>query len=1032
VNLSEVSIRRPVLATVISLVLLLFGAVSFALLGVREYPAVDPPIVTVTTQYPGASPAVIASQITEPLEQQINGIDGIRVLSSISSEERSQIRVEFEVGADLEAATNDVRDRTSRAVRNLPPDADPPVVEKSDADNEPILFLIVRSPTRPILEVNDFADRVVRERIQTIPGVSNVRIFGEKRFAMRLWLDPRRLAAHGLTPLDVQTALLAENVDLPSGRLEGDTVELSLRTAGRLTTEADFDAMILKRDDGRQVELRDVGWAELGPQNTRTGIKEDGVPVVGLAVIPQPNTNAIEVADELYVRLEEIRRSAPADYTIEIGYDFTTFVRRSIAEVEETIGIAFALVAVIIYLFLRSWRSTLIPVLAIPVSIVAAFFVMYLAGFTINVLTLVGIVLAIGLVCDDAIVVLENVFAKVEKGSAPLEAAIEGSREIYFAVISTTVTLAAVFMPIFFLSGLTGRLFREFGVVVMGAVLVSALVALTLSPMMCRFLLKGHGEGGAFQRATQRYFDALDAGYRRTLTAFLGRRAAAGAAIAGAVAIIAICWPILPTELAPFEDRSNIRVNLRAPEGASFEFTQYQMDRIALHLGERLPELERALAIAAPGSAGGSVNTGLFNLYLTDPDLRERSQAEVFQQVARDLEGFTSVRAFPAQPPTVGDRRSGQPVQYVLQAGTLEELLAVLPGFLEAATASPVLRFVDADLKVNRPEGWIRIDRGRAAELGVSVQDIAKTLQLAYGGQRFGYFLKNDRQYDVIGQVGRADRNEPADLSSLFVRAEGGGMISLDNLVSFDETVGPGAIYRFNRFTSATISGGLAPGKTVGDGVAALDEIRAKLLPPEIRTSLAGQSRDFADAGSSLLFAFGFALALIYLMLAAQFESFRDPIIILVTVPLSIAGALLALLLFKQTLNVFSQIGLIMLIGLVTKNGILIVEFANQRREAGLPTREAVLEASAARLRPILMTSAATFFGVLPIALSLGGASGSRQSLGIAVAGGLLFSTALTLYIVPVVYTALAGSERRAASAAPALAPPPGSQPHEA
>lgn len=1011
-NLSEISIRRPVLATVISLVLLLFGAISFGILGVREYPAVDPPIVTVTSNYAGANPSVIASQITEPLEQQINGIDGIRVLASTSSQERSQIRVEFEVGADLEAAANDVRDRVSRAARQLPADADPPVVEKADAESEPILFISIQSSSRSILEVNDFADRVVRERIQTIPGVSNVRIFGEKRYAMRLWLDPLRLAAHGLTPLDVQTALDGQNVDLPSGRLEGDAVELTLRTAGRLDDEADFDAMILKDANGRQVLLRDVGWAELGAEDLRTGIKVDLVPVVGLAVIPQPNTNAIAVADEFYRRLAEIERSAPADITIDIGYDFTRFVRRSVREVEETVLIAFGLVALIIFAFLRSWRSTLIPVLAIPVSIVATFFVMYVAGFTINVLTLVGIVLAIGLVVDDAIVVLENVYAKVERGRAPLEAALEGSREVYFAVISTTVTLAAVFVPILFLQGLTGRLFREFGVVVVGAVLVSALVALTLSPMLCRFLLSPHAEHGAFYRATQGFFDRLDAGYRSSLDGFLARRWLAPPILAAAVGVIALCWNLLPSELAPLEDRASIRVNVRAPEGASFEYTQHQMDRIAVHLRDQVPEISTAFAIAAPGSGGGAVNTGLFSIYLTEPEDRERTQEAIFQQIAREVEQFTTVRAFPAQPPTIGDRRAGQPVQYVLQAPSLEALVDVLPSFLEAASASPVLRFVDADLKVNRPEGSVRIDRRRAAELGVSVQDVARTLQLAYGGQRFGYFLRNDRQYEVIGQVERGDRNEPADLASLFVRGRSGDMISLDNLVQVDETVGPAAIYRFNRFTSATISAGLAEGKTVGDAIAVLDEIAASTLPPEIRTSLAGQSRDFADAGASLLFAFGLAVALIYLMLAAQFESFRDPLIILVTVPLSIAGALLALWLFGQTLNVFSQIGLIMLIGLVTKNGILIVEFANQRKRAGLARGAAVRDAAAARLRPILMTSAATLFGVLPIALSLGGASGSRQSLGIAVVGGLLFSTGLTLYLVPAVYEVVSRREK--------------------
>jgi multidrug efflux pump len=1018
-NLSDVSIHRPVLAIVCSLVLVVFGGVSFWFLGVREYPAVDPPIVTVRADYSGANPAVIASQITEPLEQQINGIDGIRVLSSVSSDERSTIRVEFEVGANLEAAANDVRDRVSRTIRQLPLDADPPTVEKADADSEPILFVSVSSPKRNILEVNDFADRVLKERIQTIPGVSNVRIFGEQRYAMRLWLDPVRLAAQRLTLLDVQNALAAQNVDVPSGRLEGSAVEMSLRTAGRLTTPQEFDAMILAEREGRQVLLRDVGYAELGPENPRTGIEIDGQPVVGVAVIPQPNTNAIAIADEFYQRLDGIRKSVPEDIAIDVGYDFTTYVRRSISEVEETIFIAFGLVALIIYAFLRSWRSTLIPVIAIPVSIIATFFVMYLAGFTINVLTLIAIVLAIGLVCDDAIVVLENVYAKIERGRTAYQAAIEGSREIYFAVISTTLTLAAVFLPIVFLQGLVGRLFREFAVVVVGAVLVSAFVALTLSPMMCRFLLRGEPRHGRIHRATQGFFDALDRGYRRTLAAFLARRWLVLPAMLAAVASIALCLPLLRSELAPLEDRSNIRMTVRAPEGATFEYTGFEMDRIATWLRDEVPEIHRAFAIASPGSGGNAANTGLFNLYLKDPHERRRSQEEVYQQISREVERFTAVRAFPAQPPTIGDRRGGQPVQYVLQAQNLQELLAVLPQFLEAASASPVLRFVDTDLKLNRPEGSITIDRQRAAEVGVTALDVARTLQLAYGGQRLGYFLRNDRQYEVIGQVERGDRNDPQDLASLFVRGRDGDMISLDNLVRFEESVGPAAIYSFNRFTSATITAGLAPGAAIGDGIAALDEIAARLLPETVRTSLAGQSRDFRDAGNSLLFSFALALLLIYLMLAAQFESFRDPVVILVTVPLSLAGALLSLLIFGQTLNLFSQIGLVMLIGLVTKNGILIVEFANQRRDGGLGIREAVLEASIARLRPILMTAFATVFGILPIALSLGDAAGSRRSLGIAVVGGLVFSTALTLYLVPAVYTFLAGARHAREDEAP-------------
>jgi multidrug efflux pump len=1006
VSLAETSIHRPVLATVLSLGLVLFGLVGFAFLGVREYPAVDPPIISVRTNYPGAHPEVIASQITEPLEQQINGIGGIREVSSVSSDERSTIRVEFEIGVDLEAAANDVRDKVSAAIRQLPPDADPPTVEKADADAQPILFLFARSPLRTILEVNDWVDRVVKERVQTIPGVSSVRIFGEKRYAMRLWMDPARLAAHGLTPLDVHAALERQNVDLPSGRLEGSTVEVSLRTAGRLSTETDFDRMILETSSGRQIEFGDVGRAELGAENLRSGNKTDLVPVVGIGVIPQPNTNAIAIADEFYRRLEGIRADLPDDILLDVSYDMTTFIRRSIAEVQETLVIAFVLVALIIFAFLRSWRSTLIPVIAIPVSIVSSFFAMYLLGYSLNVLTLVGIVLAIGLVCDDAIVVMENIYSKIEAGMAPLEAALAGSREIYFAVISTTIALAAVFVPVIFMEGLTGRLFREFGAVLVASILASAFVALTLSPMMCRFLLKKESHEGVLYQRSERFFEALSSGYARTLSAFMRARSLMLPILAGvAVAIVAL-GASLPRELAPIEDRSNIRVNVRGPEGASTEFMQYELDRIAVYLQDNAPEVRRALSIVGAGGLG--VNNGLFVLFLEDPDRRERSQDELFRQLATDLVEFTAVRASPTQPPTIGDRRSGQPLQYVLQAATVEELIGVLPEFLEQANQSPVLRFVDTDLKLNRPEGAVSIDRRMAAELGIPVRDIARTLELAFGGVRFGYFLDRGRQYQVIGQLERGDRNDPGDLAKLHLRTTSGSMVSLDNVVRFDETAGLAAIYRFDRFASATVSGGLAPGYAIGDGIEALDEIAERTLPPGMRTSLAGQSRDFDDSASSLIFAFALALATIYLVLAAQFESFRDPLIIMITVPLSLAGALLALALFGQTLNVFSQIGMIMLIGLVAKNGILIVEFANQRRAAGLAKVDAVIDAARSRLRPILMTSLSTILGILPIALSLGGSAGSRRSLGIAVVGGLILATGLTLYVVPAVYARVA------------------------
>ena len=1012
-SLSDVCIRRPVLAIVMSLIIVLFGATGFFYLGVREYPAVDPPIITVQTTYPGANPDVVAAQITEPLEQVINGIAGIRTLSSESREERSTITVEFTLDSDLDAAANDVRDRVARAARNLPVDANPPVVEKQDADSMPIVFLSMESEKRGILEVSDYADRVVRERMETIPGVSSIRIFGEKRYSMRLWMDPVKMAVHQVTPQDVQDALDRENVDLPSGRIEGSSNELTLRTLGRLSTPQQFESLIIRRENQRQILFRDIGYAELGPEVLRTGLKGQGVAKIGVAIIPQPNTNAIAIADEFYRRMKEVGQELPEDIRLEIGYDFTRFVRASVQEVKETLIVAFALVAVIIFVFLRDWRSTIIPVIAIPVSIIAGFFIMYVAGFSINVLTLVAIVLSIGLVCDDAIVVLENIYSKIEAGMSPLDAAREGSREIYFAVISTTVALAAVFTPLVFLSGLTGRLFREFRITIAGCVIVSAFVALTLSPMMCRYLLKPHGDQPhGFYRITEPFFHFLTASYRAMLVPFLRWRWISLPILIGSALLIWRMWSVLPRELAPLEDRDNIRVNITAPEGATMEYTESWMEKIDAYVNDQVPETYRTFSILGGGMGRTDANAAIQNIYLKPPAERQRSQAQIAEQVTRDMADFTGVRAFPSQPPTIGDRRAGQPLAFVLQAPNFETMVEVLPKFLEAAGKSPKMRQIDADLKVNRPEGVISINRQRAAELGVSVQEIARTLEFGYSGRRFGYFLKNGKQYQVIAQMQREDRNDPSDLKQLHVRTPGGAMVSLDQLISFQESASPAAIFRFNRFVSATISGTPAPGYTLGDGIDEMKRIAEEVLPENFRTTLAGQSRDFADSSSSLLFAFILALLIIYLVLAAQFESFRDPFIIILTVPLSLAGALLSLHWTGQTLNIFSQIGIIMLIGIVTKNGILIVEFANQQRDRGINQLDAVLEAAVSRFRPILMTSLSTIFGILPIALSLGGAGTSRKSLGIAVVGGLLVSGLLTLFVVPAVY-ALFSSKKR-------------------
>jgi multidrug efflux pump len=1004
-TLSELTLKRPVLAAVLSITLVVLGMVSLRSIGVREYPAVDPPVVTVMTLYPGAAPEVVDATVTEPLEEAINGVQGIRSIASTSREGQSVLTVEFELEIDLSEAANDVRKKFAQARRNLPVDADPPVVEKADANASPIMFVTLSSESASILDVTYTADSVVKSRVETIPGVASVRIFGEKRYSMRLMLDPERMAAHGVVPDDVATAVARDNVDLPAGRLEGKSTEVGLRADSRLRTPEEFHRMILKTGGERPIVFEDVGHAELAPEDRRTALRELGVPLVGVAVIPQPNSNAIAIADEFARRLEEIKQVLPDEYVLDVGYDFTTFVRRSITEVQETLFIAFGLVALVIFLFLRDWRTTLVPVVAIPVSIVASFFVAWVAGFTINILTLVALVLAIGLVCDDAIVVLENIYTKIEGGMRPLEAAAKGSREVYFAILATTVALVAVFMPVVFLEGLTGRLFREFGVLIAASVVISAFVALSLSPVLCRYLLRPQREN-ALYRLTEPFFVGLTNGYAFTLRQFMRARWLAVVIVAGAGVAGYFLFLALPKELAPLEDRSNVRVGVRAPEGATFDYTERAMTELGEKIAAEIPETRRTYTIVA--RRGEPPNTGVQNVYLVEPDDRERSQAEIFAQLSKIAETVPELRTFPGQPPTIGNRFAGQPIQFVIQAPDLPQLLEVLPGFLEEARKRPELRFLDADLRVNRPEVRIAIDRDRAADPGIGVRDVARALQLAYGEQRVGYFFAKGDQFQVMAQVDRKDRNAPPDLNKLHIRAGDGSLVSLEQLVTFGEATAPTALYRFNRYVSATISGSPAEGHTLGDGIAALDDVAASTLPEGFSTALTGEARELADSSSSLGFAFLLALVFAYLALAAQFDSFRDPLIVFFTVPISMVGAFLALRLTGMSLNVFSQIGLIMLVGLVTKNGILIVEFANQRRAAGLERTEAVMDAAAARLRPVLMTAMSTILGVAPIALSLGASAGSRQSLGIAVLGGLVFGTVLTLYVVPAMYAYLA------------------------
>lgn len=1015
-SLSSTSINRPVLAIVMSLVIVIFGVIGFRYLSIREYPSVDPPIITVSASYTGASADVMQGQVTEPLEEALNGIAGIKNLTSNSRDGRTQITVEFDLDADLETAANDVRDKVSGAQGRLPRDIDPPVVSKANADSQPIVMTYLSSNQRTLLELTDYANNTLKERLQTIPGVSEVRVYGERKYSMRLWMDPVKLSALGVSPVDVQAALTRENVELPSGAVQGQNTQLTLRTMGRLTSVEDFNNLIIRKDGSSLVRLSDIGYAELYPENDQTIFKVNGVPMVGLAVIPQPGSNQIDIADEFNKRIELYGKDLPKDLVLKPGFDNSVFIRKSINEVEHTIIEAFVLVVIIIFLFLRDWRSTLIPVVAIPVSLVGIFFVMYLLNFSINVLTLLAIVLAIGLVVDDAIVVLENIYSRIEEGEDPKEAAIKGSEEILMAVISTTIVLAAVFLPVVFLTGITGRLFREFGIVVAGSVLISAFVSLTLTPMMCSVLLKRQEKHNWFYRKTEPFFEKLISGYQESLQTFLRNRWLAWLVVAGTGVGIWFFMSAIPSELAPVEDRSRVNINATGPEGASFEYMDAYMNQITKMAMDSVGEksLSSVFAVTSPGFGGGS-NSGTARVLLLDADQRPRTQDQIAKGLTNGVKRLTAARTSVSQDQSIGGGGGGGgglPVQFVIQTQDFDKLREAVPKFLDAARQDPTFQFVDVNLKFNKPELRVNIDREKAQSLGVSVQSISQTLQSGLSGQRFGYFIREGKQYQIIGQVAREDRNQPLDVRLLSVKGADGQLVQLDNVIRLTESSTPPQLYRFNRYNSATFSASLAPGKTLGDGIAAMRAIAGKNLDDTFSTELSGASRDFEESSSSLLFAFGLALVLIYLVLAAQFESFRDPVIIMVTVPLALSGALLSLWYFNQTLNLFSQIGIIMLVGLVTKNGILIVEFANQRVEEGVDYMTGLIEGATARFRPILMTSLCAILGILPIAIATGAGALSRRAMGIGVVGGLFFATGLTLYVVPVMYSYFATAKK--------------------
>ncbi len=1014
-NISELSLRRPVLATVLNLMIILFGVVGFSFLAVRDYPAIDPAVVSVSTSYTGANPDIIESQITEPLEKQINGIPGIKTITSSSSLGSSNISVEFQLGVDLEAAASDVRDKVGQASRSLPQDIDaPPVVTKADANSDFILILAVQSRTKGLLELSDYAENVLQQQFQTINQVSSVNIFGQKRYAMRIWLNPDKMSAFGVNFSNIRTSLNAENIDLPPGKIYGDNTELTIKTVGRLTSEKEFQDLLIKQDAAGIVRLRDVARVEIGPEALEQGWKYNGVNAVGIVLIPQPGANNIQIANDFYKKLESIKKLNKTDIEMNVLLDNTQNIRKSISEVEETLLISFAFVVLVIFFFFRDWMTAIRPLIDIPISLVATFFIMYISGFSINILTLLGIVLATGLVVDDGIVVTENIFRKLEEGLPIKQAALEGSKEIFFAVISTSITLAIVFLPVIFLEGFIGRLFREFGITLASAVLISAFVSLTITPVLNVVLRRKKQGHGKFYMKTEPFFTGMENGYKNLLAGFLKVRWMAWVIVVICLIMVFFIGTNLQSEIAPLEDRSSIRFSVTAQEGTSYTKMQNISDEIANYLYDSIPERDFVFA----RTPAGSVNSSQPRLALIPPAERTRSQDQIANDLNRKMIRFNEAKIFATQEQTIAvgaGSRGSLPVQFILQNQDLEKIKSIIPTFLDEAKKDKTFSNVDVNLKFNKPEISLTVDRMKAKDLGLSSQDIVGAIQSAFSGGRLAYFLRNGYQYSVIAQVERTERDKPGDISKLYVRNNKGENIPLSAVVKLQETSSPPSLFHFNRYKAATISASLSEGKTIGDGIKAMQAISKKLLDESYQTALSGPSRDYAESSSNIAFAFGLALILIYLVLAAQFESFVDPFIIMLTVPLALAGALLSLFIFGQTLNIFSEIGMIMLIGLVTKNGILIVEFANQKREQGLSKLDAVVEAARQRLRPILMTSLATSFGALPIALSLGAAAASRVPLGIVVVGGILFSLILTLFVIPAVYTFLSGKHKHEA-----------------
>ena len=1002
-TLPELSIKRPVFATVLSVALVLIGLVAYERLSVREYPAIDPPVITVETDYPGASAAIVETQVTQVLEDSLSGIEGIDFLTSISRQESSQITITFKLDRNPDYAAADVRDRVGRVRGRLPEEIDEPIIQKVEADAQPILYLAFSSASHSALEITDYAERYVKDQLQTLSGVAEVRLFGEREYSMRIWLDPERLAAYQLTPQDVEAALRRQNVEVPSGRIESQQREFTVLAETDLQTPAQFNELVIKEANGYLVRLSDVGRAELGALDERRIVRFNGKPAIALGVVKQATANPLEVSQEVNKVLPEIAASLPNGMQVKVAHDKSVFIAESIKNVYRTIGEAIILVVFIIFFFLRSIRATLIPLVTIPVSLIGAFALMYALGFSINTLTLLALVLAIGLVVDDAIVMLENIYRHVEGGMAPVKAALLGSREISFAIVAMTITLAAVYAPIGFMSGVTGRLFTEFAWTLAGAVIVSGFVALTLSPMMCSKLLKHQEHHNLVYRAIERVLKGLTAGYRALLKGALAVRPVVlliGLSVAGASYFL---FTTIKAELAPIEDQGNIITVFRGPEGATIEYTDAyakKLEEIAL----AVPEADRVFVVAG----NPTVSQGRVILRIKPWDQRTRSQQEIGRSITPQMVAVPGVVAFPSNPPSLGQSSRSKPINFVIQTSRpYAELQQMVDALLDKVRDYPGLVDVDTDLRMNSPQLDIAVDRDKAAAMGIEIDTLGRTLETMLGGRQVTRFKQDGEQYDVVVKIADVDRQNPEDMRRIYVRGRDNSMVPLSNLITIKETVAPKELNHFDQLRAATITAQLAPGYTLSDGLSFLEQAAKETLPVTAHIEYAGESREFRQASASLYLTFLLALAFIYLVLAAQFESFTDPFVIMLTVPLSITGALLALWWSGGTLNIYSQVGLVTLIGLITKHGILIVEFANQLRAKGQPMREAVIKSAALRLRPILMTTGAMVLGAVPLALATGAGAESRQDIGWVIVGGLLVGTLFTLFVIPVVYTYL-------------------------